>query len=82
MQVGRDFPKSIRFIDEKGNSHRVLVSYNWVPGRCGGCKGLGHGIEECRKVGDDKQWKPRARKPFVRKNDTLKPIPQHVPKPM
>ena len=28
VQVGRDFPKSIGFIDEKGNSHRVLVSYD------------------------------------------------------
>ena len=46
VQVGRDFPKSIGFIDEKGNSHRVMVTYDWVPSRCDACKGLGHVVDE------------------------------------
>ena len=51
VTVGREFPSSIGFTDEKGNRHTIMVTYDWVPTRCSGCKGLGHVIGECRNQG-------------------------------
>ena len=48
VDIGRQFPNVVKFIDEKGRFHTVFVSYDWLPVSCDGCKGMGHLKKDCR----------------------------------
>ena len=82
VKVGREFPKTLEFTDEKGYNHKVLVTYDWIPSRCAGCKGLGHVNEECRANEIAKKGNNRTRKPAVKYNGMLKPSPLRPVKPI
>lgn len=49
MDITKEWPKEIHFLNEKGVLVTQPVEYEWKPVYCEACKGYGHDKEKCRR---------------------------------
>ncbi|XP_062114732.1 uncharacterized protein LOC133825855 [Humulus lupulus] len=49
MEISDHPPKSIAFINERGQLVEQLVEYEWLPSKCAACAQLGHIVADCNK---------------------------------
>ncbi|XP_062114635.1 uncharacterized protein LOC133825747 [Humulus lupulus] len=49
MEISDHPPKSIAFINERGQLVEQLVEYEWLPSKCATCAQLGHIVADCNK---------------------------------
>ncbi|XP_074293102.1 uncharacterized protein LOC141620021 [Silene latifolia] len=61
VQIGQTLPDTVKFLDENGDLVVIGVEFEWKPLVCDVCKGIGHGVEDCRKA--KKPVAPTKRKP-------------------
>ncbi|KAL9232347.1 hypothetical protein vseg_007470 [Gypsophila vaccaria] len=60
LSLGKEYPDSIQFLDEKDVEHTVRVEYEWKPTLCTKCKVYGHEVGNCRRgiTKPPKAWRP------------------------
>ncbi|XP_062074801.1 uncharacterized protein LOC133778793 [Humulus lupulus] len=49
IEIAEDLPKSIQFLNEKGQLMEQLLEYEWLPTQCRGCKVFGHTVSMCNR---------------------------------
>ncbi|XP_074305252.1 uncharacterized protein LOC141640344 [Silene latifolia] len=49
LKLGQNFPKSVKFLDEKQELVEIHIDYEWKPSVCTKCKLLGHERERSKK---------------------------------
>ncbi|KAL2930965.1 hypothetical protein RDABS01_036375 [Bienertia sinuspersici] len=60
VDIQKELPDQIEFINEKGISMVQLIEYEWRPNFCSKCNKYGHRGEECSKgVRKEIAWKPK-----------------------
>ncbi|XP_062118859.1 uncharacterized protein LOC133832549 [Humulus lupulus] len=55
MEVTKNPPKNIQYINEHGQIMEQGVEYEWLPIKCKTCAGYGHPMADCRKA-QNTQW--------------------------
>ncbi|XP_062100889.1 uncharacterized protein LOC133806817 [Humulus lupulus] len=55
MEVTKNPPKNIQYINEHGQIMEQGVEYEWLPIKCKTCAGYGHSMADCRKA-QNTQW--------------------------
>ncbi|KAL2938255.1 LINE-1 retrotransposable element ORF2 protein [Bienertia sinuspersici] len=61
VDIQKELPDQIEFINEKGISMVQLIEYEWRPNFCSKCNKYGHRGEECSKgVRKEMAWKPKT----------------------
>lgn len=53
----KDAITEIQFVNEYDQLVDQKVDYDWLPVKCGCCRGFGHGEEDCRKK--QVNWEPK-----------------------
>ncbi|XP_060960884.1 uncharacterized protein LOC133031410 [Cannabis sativa] len=57
VSIHQEFPDTIYFENEFGNTVPAKVNYEWKPILCKNCKGMGHETIDCRKrEGKTQEW--------------------------
>ncbi|KAL2904843.1 hypothetical protein RDABS01_003553 [Bienertia sinuspersici] len=60
VDIQKELPDQINFINEKGISMVQTIEYEWRPNLCPKCNKYGHREEECSKgVRKEMAWKPK-----------------------
>ncbi|XP_062103162.1 uncharacterized protein LOC133814183 [Humulus lupulus] len=49
VEISDDVPKTISFLNERGQLMEHLLEYEWLPTQCQGCKILGHSEANCNR---------------------------------
>ncbi|XP_062085752.1 uncharacterized protein LOC133791859 [Humulus lupulus] len=49
IELSEDLPKSVQFLNEKGQLMEQLLEFEWLPTQCRGCKVYGHTERMCNK---------------------------------
>ncbi|KAL2931849.1 hypothetical protein RDABS01_037259 [Bienertia sinuspersici] len=61
VDIQKELPNQIDFINEKGISMVQMIEYEWRPNLCSKCNKYGHREEECSKgVRKEMAWKPKT----------------------
>ncbi|XP_062085792.1 uncharacterized protein LOC133791901 [Humulus lupulus] len=62
IEISDEIPKSIKFLNERGQLMEQFVEFEWLPTQCKHCRVYGHTEALCnRKKGE--VWRPKERKP-------------------
>ncbi|XP_062089448.1 uncharacterized protein LOC133795982 [Humulus lupulus] len=49
MEISENFPKTISFLNERGQLMDQIIEYEWQPTQCSCCKALGHYVAFCKR---------------------------------
>ncbi|XP_062097539.1 uncharacterized protein LOC133803465 [Humulus lupulus] len=49
IEIAEALPKSIQFLNEKGQLMEQLLEFEWLPTQCSGCKVFGHTVSMCKR---------------------------------
>ncbi|KAJ8426124.1 hypothetical protein Cgig2_005769 [Carnegiea gigantea] len=60
INLAREFPNYIEFLNDQDVLIRQRVTYEWKPTRCDHCQMYGHVVETCRKKTQPRfEWRPK-----------------------
>ncbi|XP_062086245.1 uncharacterized protein LOC133792360 [Humulus lupulus] len=60
IELSEDLPKSVQFLNEKGQLVEQFLEFEWLPTQCRGCKVYGHTESMCNKKPAE-IWRPKTR---------------------
>ncbi|XP_062119067.1 uncharacterized protein LOC133832784 [Humulus lupulus] len=60
IELSEDLPKSVQFLNEKGQLVEQFLEFEWLPTQCRGCKVYGHTERMCNKKLAE-IWRPKTR---------------------
>ncbi|XP_062094166.1 uncharacterized protein LOC133800227 [Humulus lupulus] len=60
IEFSEDLPKSVQFLNEKGQLMEQLLEFEWLPTQCRGCKVYGHTKRMCNKKPSE-IWRHKTR---------------------
>ncbi|XP_062113307.1 uncharacterized protein LOC133824440 [Humulus lupulus] len=60
IELSEDLPKSVQFLNEKGQLMEQLLEFEWLPTQCRGCKVYGHTERMCNKKPSE-IWRQKSR---------------------
>ncbi|XP_062085877.1 uncharacterized protein LOC133791983 [Humulus lupulus] len=75
IELSEDLPKSVQFLNEKGQLIEQLLEFEWLPTQCRGCKVYGHTERMCNKKPVE-VWREKTR---VRKEEDSQ-VPMNLSK--